>query len=130
MWALGVLIYRITTGEEPFQGKTETLLVDAIRSNDRKPMPNHFSLELRNLVDSLLTLTPEKRLTVGELLVTPIILNELESIIDDFLPLLFVSSSSDFAKRLLDKIQEIIIPLTFNYKTSSLGHRLLYKILD
>jgi hypothetical protein len=43
MWALGVLVFRMMLGEEPFPFVRDTLVIEAIENNNRKSMPNHYS---------------------------------------------------------------------------------------
>ncbi len=73
MWALGVLIFKMMMDEEPFPFMDSIKISDAIKDNIRKPMPNHYSLELRRIVESLLTKEPQKRLTADQLLRNPLI---------------------------------------------------------
>ena len=68
MWALGVLVFKMMMGEEPFPFMDPIKVSDAIKDNIRKPMPDHFSSELRYIVESLLTKEPQKRLTADQLL--------------------------------------------------------------
>jgi serine/threonine protein kinase len=63
MWALGVLIFRMLVGEEPFPFMRDTLVSEAIKNNNRKPIPDHYSSDLRKIVDSILVIEPHKRLT-------------------------------------------------------------------
>jgi serine/threonine protein kinase len=66
MWSLGVSIFRLMTREYPFNIKSQGALLDSIRASEGKQldMPGHFSSDLRNLVSSLLTVKPQKRLTI------------------------------------------------------------------
>jgi hypothetical protein len=43
MWALGVLVYRMMLGEEPFPFVRNNLVRKAIENNNRKSMPDHYS---------------------------------------------------------------------------------------
>jgi len=54
------------TREYPFNVKSQGALLDSIRASEGKQldMPGHFSSDLRNLVSSLLTIKPQKRLTI------------------------------------------------------------------
>jgi serine/threonine protein kinase len=63
MWALGILIFRMMVGEEPFPYMRDCLVCEAIKNNNRKPMPDHYSSDLRKIVDSILVKEPHKRLT-------------------------------------------------------------------
>jgi serine/threonine protein kinase len=43
MWALGVMIYRMMLGEEPFRYNNQLIQADAIKSNRRKSLPTEYS---------------------------------------------------------------------------------------
>ena len=47
MWALGVLVYRMMTGEEPYPFMNTVKVSKALENNTREPMPDHVSSELR-----------------------------------------------------------------------------------
>jgi len=47
MWALGVLVFKMMTGEEPYPFMDNVKVSKAIENNTRKPMPDHFSSEIR-----------------------------------------------------------------------------------
>jgi serine/threonine protein kinase len=63
MWALGVLVFKMMVGEEPFPFMKDQLVSEAIKNNKRKILPDHYSSELRQIVDSILVIEPRKRLT-------------------------------------------------------------------
>jgi serine/threonine protein kinase len=94
MWAVGVTIYRMMAGKLP---KFIGMSFD--------PLPTTYSQELRDLVDKLLTLHPYDRLTVDQVLRSPIISKALDKIIDD------------------------LVALTSDYKTSRDAHKLLVAIM-
>jgi serine/threonine protein kinase len=94
MWAVGVTIYRMMAGKLPkFIGSTFD------------PLPTTYSQELRDLVNKLLTHHPQDRLTVDQVLRSPIVSKALDKIIDD------------------------LIALTSDYKTSRDAHKLLGAIM-
>ena len=43
MWALGVIVYRMMLGEEPFRYNNPLIQADAIKSNRRKSLPTEYS---------------------------------------------------------------------------------------
>jgi len=57
MWSLGVSTFRLMTLQFPFDVKSQGTLVLSIKKSEDKPlaMPEHFSSDLRKLVNSLLT---------------------------------------------------------------------------
>ncbi len=63
MWALGVLVFKMMMGKEPFPYKNTIQISDAIKTNIRKPILSHYSPGLKKLVENLLNIDPHKRLT-------------------------------------------------------------------
>ena len=63
-WALGVVIYEMISGENPFyyEGISELQLLNDITDADPEPLSNEYSAEVRDLVDKLLIKDPSKRL--------------------------------------------------------------------
>ncbi|CAL2048461.1 unnamed protein product [Caenorhabditis brenneri] len=66
LWALGVLMYLLIHGEEPFYGKTKPVLKEQIVSAPI-PIPENLSQDGRVLLKRLLTRNPEKRITIPEI---------------------------------------------------------------
>lgn len=60
MWAMGLILYELFTGEFPFLSQKE------IRKNIRKPLPDHVPIEVEDLLSRLLVKDPEKRMTSKE----------------------------------------------------------------
>lgn len=54
MWALGVILYQLMAGTVPYEETNTEIRKSDIINNNRKDLPNHFSLELRGIVDLLL----------------------------------------------------------------------------
>ncbi len=54
MWALGVILYQLMAGTVPYEETNKEIRKSDIINNNRKDLPNHFSLELRGIVDLLL----------------------------------------------------------------------------
>jgi serine/threonine protein kinase len=69
LWALGVVLYRLCTGKQPFVGKDTVSTLMAVAMQE--PQPPHeldaeISAELSNLVMQLLEKDPEKRISKAE----------------------------------------------------------------
>eukprot|EP01117_Protostelium_nocturnum_P002832 TRINITY_DN13752_c0_g1_i1.p1 TRINITY_DN13752_c0_g1~~TRINITY_DN13752_c0_g1_i1.p1 ORF type:complete len:354 (-),score=98.58 TRINITY_DN13752_c0_g1_i1:244-1305(-) len=70
VWALGVTIYFLTFGKLPYEGETEALLYDNVRTESVE-FPKGTNENLKNLVNSLLTKDPEERITLTQILSHP-----------------------------------------------------------
>ena len=70
-------------------------------------MPDDYSEGLRNLVDYLLEYDQSKRPTIEQVLLQPIVREELESIMTDFRPLALDKSTAGSAHKVLEQIELI-----------------------
>ena len=70
-------------------------------------MPEDYSEDLRNLVDYLLVYDQSKRPTIEQVLLQPIVREELESIMTDFRPLALDKSTAGSAHKVLEQIELI-----------------------
>ena len=70
-------------------------------------MPDDYSEDLRNLVDYLLVYDQSKRPTIEQVLLQPIVREELESIMTDFRPLALDKSTAGSAHKVLKQIELI-----------------------
>ena len=67
LWAMGVILYKMVTGDYPFGSEKDKFLNERILACDLK-MPNYVSLECRNLITSCLQQDPQNRITCAEML--------------------------------------------------------------
>ncbi|KAH8620660.1 Protein kinase domain [Trypanosoma vivax] len=74
MWALGVMVYLMFTGEYPFYGRTQKEMTEAILKgsyNTKKGKFSEGSAALRDFVSKLLEVDPSRRLSASEALKHP-----------------------------------------------------------
>jgi serine/threonine-protein kinase len=61
VWALGVVLHEMASGQRPFQGKTGFELSSAILSQAPPPLPPECSAELRGVIERCLAKEPGER---------------------------------------------------------------------
>jgi serine/threonine protein kinase/Tfp pilus assembly protein PilF len=61
IWALGVVLYVMTTGRRPFEGETSFQITSAILRDDPEPLPRSISAPLRAIVSRCLAKEPSLR---------------------------------------------------------------------
>jgi NIMA (never in mitosis gene a)-related kinase len=70
VWALGVLLYTLTSFEAPFRGDNLIALGMAITQRRHKPLPKSYSETWRELIDGLLAKNPAQRPSLDAVLQT------------------------------------------------------------
>jgi serine/threonine protein kinase len=78
IWALGCVLYEMCTLVHAFQSDNLLGLVYKIVQERQPPLPEHYSVELRALVDRLLSKDPNARPDAVEILAMPFIAERLE----------------------------------------------------
>ena len=66
VWALGVMLYEMTTGKRPFRGETGFDLSDAIMRQDPPPLPAAIPSSLQGVIERCLTKQADARYAVAE----------------------------------------------------------------
>lgn len=85
IWALGVLLYEMCTLRPPFDASSLHFLALKIVRGVYPPLPAKYSSELKILVESMLSINPEKRPTIGNILKNPIIRSRISSYLTESL---------------------------------------------
>ena len=67
VWALGILLYELHMGKEPFAGKSSSDMLHLISNQPIKFSSKFFSRDAMNLVKSLLKFKPNKRMNIRKL---------------------------------------------------------------
>lgn len=75
MWALGCVLFEITTLRHPFDSKNMGALVYKVLSNDPLTIPDTVSAEISSLITSLLCKEPSVRPSCDDLLSTSTVIN-------------------------------------------------------
>ena len=77
VWALGCVLYELTTLNHAFDGANMCALVLKILRGTYPPIPGEYSQELRSLIDSMLQAKPDDRPSVLDIIRTPVILSRI-----------------------------------------------------
>ena len=81
VWALGCVLYEITTRKHAFNGQNLPALVLKILKGNYPPIPSFYSINLSSLISSMLQKDPELRPSIGEILSLPFIQEKVLQII-------------------------------------------------
>ncbi len=66
LWAVGVVLYEMVTGQQPFRGEYEQAMIYAILNETPKPLGKEFPPELIEVIDRALTKDPAARYATAE----------------------------------------------------------------
>jgi serine/threonine protein kinase len=83
VWSLGVLLYELCTLKPPFDAPNMNLLSLKIARGQYAPIPPHYSSDLKNLVDTMLNTTPNRRPSVAQILRMPFIRSRIENFLTE-----------------------------------------------
>lgn len=73
LWSLGILLYELHIGKEPFAGKSSSDMLHLISNQAIKFSSKFFSREAMKLVKSLLKFKPNRRISIQQLMDSPFI---------------------------------------------------------
>jgi NIMA (never in mitosis gene a)-related kinase len=73
IWSLGVLLYEMCMLKPPFVGQSLQFLALKIVQGQYEPLHPSFSMSMRNLVNSMLQLDPNRRPSVNQIVHMPIV---------------------------------------------------------
>ena len=100
IWALGVLLYELMTFKMPFSANSLPLLKIKINRGVFKPPPNAYSTEIRDLLNKCLTLKPEQRPSINEILNLPLIKDRINNFLKE------VQYDQDLSKTMVKKYKD------------------------
>jgi len=84
IWALGCVLYELTTLKRAFEAQTLPALILRIMRGTFAPISEHYSDNLRQLILDMLHLDPNKRPTICQIMAQPMILDVILTIYTDF----------------------------------------------
>ena len=100
IWALGILLYELMTFKMPFNASSLPLLSIKINRGVFKPPSSSYSTEIRNLLNSCLTLEPEKRPSINDILKLPLIKERIKKFLSE------VQYDQDLSKTMAKKYKD------------------------
>ena len=83
IWALGILLYELMTFTMPFNAVSLPLLSIKINRGVYKPPPSTYSNEIKDLLKKCLTVEPDKRPSIDEILKLPLIKDRIKSFLNE-----------------------------------------------
>lgn len=72
IWSLGCLVYELCALSPPFTAMNQRNLEAKIRIGKFRPIPEHYSLDLSEVVNSMLKVNEERRPSIDKLLCNPL----------------------------------------------------------
>ena len=100
IWALGILLYELMTFKMPFNAVSLPLLSIKINRGVYQPPPGTYSSEIRDLLKKCLTLEPEKRPSIDDILQLPLIKNRINNFLNE------VQYDQDLSKTMAKKYKD------------------------
>ena len=83
IWALGVLLYELMTFKMPFNAVSLPLLSIKINRGVYKPPPSTYSSGIKDLLKRCLTVDPDKRPSIDDILNLPLIKNRINNFLKE-----------------------------------------------
>ena len=113
IWALGVLLYELMTFQMPFNAVSLPMLSIKINRGVYKAPPSTYSSDIRNLLKKCLTVNPDKRPSIDEILKLPLIKNRINNFLKE------VQYDQDLHTTIAKKYKEERKKLKHKYKIVS-----------
>ena len=100
IWALGVLLYELLTFKMPFIAQSLPKLSIKINKGEYAAPSSKYSSEIRDLLKKCLTLKPEERPSIDEILKMPLIKNRINNLLNE------VQFDQDLTKTMVKKYKD------------------------
>ena len=76
IWSLGCVLYELCTLKRAFDARNIPKLIESIIRGEYKPIPTHFSANVKNLIDRMLKVDPEDRPSIDQIIMIPFIMDK------------------------------------------------------
>lgn len=83
VWSLGVLLYELCTLKPPFDASSFHFLALKIVRGAYPPLPPHYSRDLKALVASMLSIDPNKRPSIAQILKLPFVNKRIQNLLSE-----------------------------------------------
>lgn len=83
VWSLGVLLYELCTLKPPFDASSFHFLALKIVRGAYPPLPPHFSRDLKSLVSQMLSIDPNKRPSIAQILKIPFVNKRIQNLLTE-----------------------------------------------
>ena len=100
IWSLGVLLYQLMAFKMPFNANSLPLLSIKINRGVFSPPPAIYSAEIKDILKKCLTLKPDKRPSINDILQLPIIKNRINNFLNE------VQYDQDLSKTIAKKYKD------------------------
>ena len=95
IWSLGCVLYELCALSRPFDANSLPELLMSIITGRYAPIPSQFSTNVRDLIDGMLQLNPEERLSVDQIIEMPFVRNKLGNLLRNLTNETFTSEARD-----------------------------------
>ena len=83
IWYLGVTFFQLMTYTFPFKGQNDEEIMDSILKEEKNDYNYNYSVELKELINKMISKEPEKRPSASDILLLPIVKKRMESFLNE-----------------------------------------------
>ncbi|KAA6318651.1 MAG: hypothetical protein EZS28_054916, partial [Streblomastix strix] len=120
MFAIGLVVFELLTGQHPFNANNEQAIIDKIKKGDHQQLPDFVPSDLKYLFISMLNNDPIKRPTIEDILNNEKIKKQIKEFKDD-------ESGQELTTERFKRIQNEIKSVP---KTDEISHDQMMKLTN